>query len=182
MKLSVKVEGLDELDKKLGNLRKDLRGKSLYNSLMVASTPMYKQAKRQAPASDAAYRRYMSSGQGEATFRFSKNGKKLKGKRQRAKRGEGKFVIQQAGLLKKNIRRGRLNKNSTNKNRAAIGIGVNVSGKTGSSAFYWHMVEYGTKYHQAQPFLRPAFENNKEQAVERFKQQLDKNIKKATGG
>ncbi|WP_078310325.1 HK97-gp10 family putative phage morphogenesis protein [Moraxella cuniculi] len=43
------------------------------------------------------------------------------------------------------------------------------------------MVEYGTRHHRAQPFIRPAFDQNEDKAVERFKAQLAKNIKKHTG-
>lgn len=181
MKITTKIEGLKELDKALGNLKEEYRGKSLYNALNFASNPMVSQIRKTVPQTTAPYKRYMSHGQGESTYTKTKNGKLRRGKSKRAKPGEGKFVMQEPALLRKNIRRVRLNKQNQNRHRAAVGIGVNVSGKTGYSAFYWHMVEYGTRYHRAQPFIRPAFDQNQGRAVERFKSQLAKNIKKHTG-
>ncbi|AKG12256.1 HK97-gp10 family putative phage morphogenesis protein [Moraxella bovoculi] len=178
MKATVKVEGLKELDRALGELNEDLRGRAIYQALNFATNPIVKEAKARAPATEAAYRRYMSSGQGEKTTVFTKNGKARKGKSKRAKRGEGRYVMQQAGLLRKSIRRQRLTKNSRERHRAAVGIGIHLKGKTGETAFYWHMVERGTVNMPAVPFLRPAFDHNKDEAVERFKQKLGERIDK----
>lgn len=178
MKISAKIEGLKELDAALGELDKDLRGRAMYQALNFATNPMLKEVKQRAPATEAAYRRYMSSGQGEKTTVVTKNGKTKKGKSKRAKRGEGRYVIQQAGILRKSIRRQRLTKNSRERHRAAVGIGIELKGKTGETAFYWHMVERGTVKMPAVPFLRPAFDHNKDAAVERFKQKLGERIDK----
>lgn len=43
---------------------------------------------------------------------------------------------------------------------------------------YWHFIEKGTVKMQAVPFLRPAFDNNKDKAVERFKEKLGETINK----
>lgn len=174
MKVSVKIEGLKELDEQLGKLQEDMRGRAIYQALNFATNPILKEAKNRAPASEDAYRRYMSSGQGDGYY-FDKNGKK---RRRRAKRGHGRYVIQQAGLLKKSIRRQRLTKKSRNRHRAAVGIGVHLKGKTGETAFYWHMVERGTKNMPAVPFFRPAFDHHKDEAVQRFKKKLGERIDK----
>ncbi|SIS08383.1 hypothetical protein SAMN02745664_12431 [Moraxella cuniculi DSM 21768] len=136
MKISVKVEGLEDLDRKLGNLKEDLRGKALYNALNFASNPMVNQIRKTVPQTTAPYKRYMSSGQGEGKTTHTKAGKKRRVATNRAKRGEGKFVMQEPALLRKNIRRVRLTKKSKNPHRASVGIGVRVAGKTGYSAFY----------------------------------------------
>ncbi|WP_241497623.1 HK97-gp10 family putative phage morphogenesis protein [Moraxella catarrhalis] len=146
-----------------------------------ATNPILKEAKNRAPASEDAYRRYMSSGQGEGKTTHTKSGKKRHVATNRAKRGHGRYVIQQAGLLKKSIRRQRLTKNSRNRHRAAVGIGVHLKGKTGETAFYWHMVERGTSQMPAVPFLRPAFDKNVQVAVNAFaktlKDEIDKIVK-----
>lgn len=178
MKISAKIEGLKELDEALGELDESLRGRAMYQALNFATNPMLKEVKQRAPASEAAYRRYASKAQGEATTVVTKNGKTKKGKSKRAKRGEGKYVIQQAGILRKSIRRQRLTKNSRERHRAAVGIGIHLKGKTGETAFYWHMVERGTVKMPAIPFIRPAFDHNKDEAVERFKQKLGERIDK----
>lgn len=116
--------------------------------------------------------------EGEGKTTHTKSGKKRRVATNRAKRGHGRYVIQQAGLLKKSIRRQRLTKNSRNRHRAAVGIGVHLKGKTGETAFYWHMVERGTKNMPAVPFLRPAFDHHKDEAVQRFKKKLGERIDK----
>lgn len=45
--------------------------------------------------------------------------------------------------------------------------------------FYAHFVEYGTAKMPAQPFLRPAYDQNKERAVEAIKDRIEKRLKKA---
>lgn len=179
MKFSVQVDGLDELDKQLGKLDNATSGKLLYAGLNYASGAMFKDIKDRAPRSAAPYRRYMSGGQGKTTWVQTKTGKWRAGKSLRAKRGEGEFVIQQSGLLKKGIRRKRLTKGNRDPHRAAVGIFVGVgSGKTFGTPYYWYFIEHGTRYRPATPFVRPAYQQGEHLVVERFKQNLAKGIKK----
>ena len=46
--------------------------------------------------------------------------------------------------------------------------------------FYWHFIEYGTSRMAATPFLRPAFEQNVELAIQLFSEELAKRIDKLT--
>lgn len=46
-------------------------------------------------------------------------------------------------------------------------------------SFYWRFVEFGTSKMSAKPFLRPAFEAQKENAVKRIGESLDEGIQKA---
>lgn len=46
--------------------------------------------------------------------------------------------------------------------------------------FYWHFIEYGTSRMAATPFLRPAFEQNVELAIQLFSEELTKRIDKLT--
>ncbi len=163
MSVEVRIEGLAELDAKLAELTNAVAGKVLHQALMFASTPMLKEAKSKAPATALPYKRYASN---------AKGGK-------RAKRGEGQYVVQQAGLLKKHIRRTKMKLKT---NGAGIGIYVSQKGGTGKVPFYWHMIEYGTSKMQAQPFLRPAFHNNKEVSVTRFGEKLKQAIDKVAQG
>jgi len=50
--------------------------------------------------------------------------------------------------------------------------------KKNLDAFYWRFVEFGTVKMPAHPFLRPAFEANKEKAVQAIKQALAEGLDK----
>lgn len=45
-----------------------------------------------------------------------------------------------------------------------------------NDAYYWRFVEFGTAKMSPRPFLRPAFENNKEAAVDAIVDQLKKGL------
>lgn len=47
-----------------------------------------------------------------------------------------------------------------------------AAAKKGLDAFYWRFVEFGTQKMAARPFLRPAFETKKLEAIEAIKQYL----------
>lgn len=51
--------------------------------------------------------------------------------------------------------------------------------------YYWRQVEFGNKHSSASPFLRPALENNRDQAVarmaERLREAIDKKISTLPG-
>jgi HK97 gp10 family phage protein len=46
-------------------------------------------------------------------------------------------------------------------------------------SFYWKFLEFGTNKMAARPFLRPAFEANKEGAIEAIGKSLDETIQAA---
>jgi len=51
--------------------------------------------------------------------------------------------------------------------------------KIGASKFYAHMVEFGTRHSGARPFMRPAFDAEKDKAVDIFKRELKRLIERA---
>lgn len=59
---------------------------------------------------------------------------------------------------------------------------VGINSKT-ANVYYGHMIEFGTKKATAQPFMRPAYEQNKSKAVQsivtKMRARLDKEIEKA---
>ena len=175
---SVDIDGLSELDEKLELLTEKLIGKSLTGALNYATAPMLKEAKQLAPKSEEAYRRYMSGAQGESTQVKTKRGKFRRGKSKRAKRGEGKFVMQKPGTLKRSIKRLKITKlKEFTNNGVAVGIFVQNS-KADLPPYYWYFIEKGTSKMAASPFLRPAFDHNVEEAVNRFGEKLNENIDK----
>lgn len=179
----MQIKGLDELNKKLHQLREEVGNKDaggvLYSSLMYASTPMYQAIRAKAPVSPSSYRRYMSGGQGDGYY-FDKNGKK---RRRRAKRGTGKYQMQNPGLYRQSIKRRRLTKGvSANIDGAAIAIYVaENTGKTFGDAYYWFFNEYGTAYQAPRPIFRPTFDGGYANAEVRFAQKLGERIDKIMG-
>lgn len=53
-------------------------------------------------------------------------------------------------------------------------VGKNYS--IGGDAYYWHFIEFGTEKMSPNPFLRPAFESNKSNALNTFSQELRRGV------
>lgn len=152
----LKVEGLDELEKKLAGLTNELAGKALFGALNVALTPMVKTAKERAAVAEK-----------EHILTYT-NGKKVKIR---------------PGLLKSAIRKRRLPKSEhvgEFSQGAVMGIYVGKGTKQKEFPRYWYFIEKGTVKQPATPFLRPGFDNNTEKAIERFAAKLEQNIDKYT--
>lgn len=73
------------------------------------------------------------------------------------KRGQAKYA-----KTKKNVRLGRAGKTYNND----------------GGTFYWKFAEFGTSRQPAKPFVRPAFESQKNKAIERIRERLDAGIQK----
>jgi HK97 gp10 family phage protein len=80
--------------------------------------------------------------------------------------GRKKNFVVLPGFLKKNIRVVRRKSD----HYASVSVGVRTK------AFYWRFLEFGTRYQRARPFLRPAFEQMKKQAVEAAVARLGKRL------
>lgn len=65
-----------------------------------------------------------------------------------------------------------------------ITTGKSASLNPGGDTWYWRMVEFGTEHSAAQPFMRPALEQNIAKTTNEFGTQLskwlDRNLKKIT--
>ncbi|MES2218359.1 MAG: HK97-gp10 family putative phage morphogenesis protein [Pseudomonadota bacterium] len=72
------------------------------------------------------------------------------------------------------VRNGKAKYANTAKNRRAGLAGKEY--KNGGKTFYWKFLEFGTSTIVARPFVRPAFEEQKEAAVEAIKEKLKVNI------
>lgn len=57
-----------------------------------------------------------------------------------------------------------------------------VSKDYSRDAWYWRLVEFGTRFVPARPFMRPAFESQKEAAVAAIAARLKARIEKWAGG
>lgn len=152
MKITVKIEGLKELDQALGKLKEDLRGKALYSALHFAVNPMLKEAK--AKAAQAPEPHEMEYGGGTVTVK--------------------------PGLLKSSLKKRRLTRREHAQGNYSAAVGIVISKKNPQKLYprYWHFLERGTSKMSATPFLRPAFDHNKDEAVHRFKKKLGERIDK----
>lgn len=150
---SVEVLGLDELERKLGELDNKLAGKAIYGALGYALTPVVKDAKK-----------FASKAKEPHTVVYS-NGKKIKVK---------------PGLLRTAIKKRRVPK-SEMKGEFAQGAAMGMYIGTGRNKVYpnyWHLIERGTSTQPATPFIRPAFDNNIDLMLSRFSEKLNENIDK----
>lgn len=141
-----KVEGLDEFCKALRDLPQNIAKNVLRGAVNAGATVIRQEAVRRAPE----YHGDVSKGHPPP------------------------------GTLKKAIYQKQISEQSS-VTRQVFYVGVRhgaTAGKKGSKgflsrdAFYWRFVEFGTSKMPAQPFMRPAFEIKKVEAVERMKQYL----------
>lgn len=146
MESSLRVEGLDDMHKQLQILLGLGSATEVQSALMYASTPMFKQIKETALAADDAYYRY---------YRGSD-------RKRRAGSPDGSRRLVIPGTLKKSIARKRV------RLERSVGVGIYIK----SRAFYWRFIENGTPSIRAVPFIRPAYDFNKQLSVERFKTKL----------
>lgn len=143
MSFSAKLEGLSDLKvqmQKLASLAKE--NQLTQNALFYASQPMLDEIKRNAPRAEKSYFKYY---RGSARARLAgnpQNSRKLK----------------RPGTLRRNIARKRVRVD------AGVAVGIYVKNK----AFYYRFIELGTPHIIAVPFIRPAYDLFKDQALERF--------------
>lgn len=151
MDISTKFEGVQDLTSQLEKLESLAKQERLtQNALFFASKPMVDEIKLKAPVADKEYYRY---------YRGSARSRR-KGNPQNSR----KLIT--PGTLKKSVARKRL------RLERSVGVGIYIKNK----AFYWRFIENGTPNFVAVPFIRPAFDKNKQKSLERFKQRYRKYI------
>lgn len=84
----------------------------------------------------------------------------------------------QPGNLKKNIVRKKVAKSKTRLTSEHI-VTVRGKRKDGYAARYGRLQEFGTVHHAPQPFLRPAFDGKKMEAIEAMKKAAGRRIEAA---
>lgn len=154
MEFDFQIEGLSDLTAQLQNLEKLGKQKQLtQNALFHASKEMFDEIKQQAPKAEKAYYRYY---RGSVKARLSGN-------------PQNSRKLMRPGNLRKNIARKRIRVNG------GVAIGIWIKPK----AFYFRFIEYGTPTIRAVPFIRPAYDRHKEEAVSRFKEKYGEYIASA---
>lgn len=133
MKVTVKIEGLADLNRRLTQLPKAIQGRPLRTAVAAGGRVIQQEAKARVPVDTGLVRdriRVMSMRQ-----------------EQRNARAE---VVVGVRRVEKNTRR--------------------------TDPFYWRFIEFGTRFKPARPFLRPALENKRTEAVDAIRERLAKRI------
>ena len=153
---TIKVHGLQELSQTLMKLPAELEKRVIMGALRAAGQTIRKEAMARAPILQEPDPRRRAG-----TLRKSISVRRVKGK-----------VAVYVGVF-----------GLSGKRMAEFKAG---GGKKGANnpddPYYWKWVEYGTKKMAARPFLRPAFEAKKFEAIRLFeaymKKRLDKEVRK----
>lgn len=149
--ISIKIEGLKELQQALDQLPKEIQGRPLRSAVSYGAKAVVEDVKSKVPVGETGILK-------SAVYRY-------RSRRDSATGRETFFV---------GIRQGKAQYKDTAYNRRKGRVGKTY--KTAGEAYYWRFLEFGTAKMAARPFLRPAFEATKSRAVEIIKERLGKAI------
>jgi HK97 gp10 family phage protein len=150
--MSVDIKGLKELQAALNQLPREVQKRPLRAAVSAAAKVIQDEAKRRAPIDTGNLRK--------AVYRT----------RSRSGSGTGQETFLVA------VKKGKAEYANTARNRRLNRVGKKY--QTQGEAYYWRFLEFGTAKMAAKPFLRPAFENKKQMAVDVLKQKLGDAITK----
>jgi len=151
MSKSVRIEGLRELTKALNDLPDRVAKNGLRAAVYAGAKVIRTEARQRAPVAESPVR----PGQPKAgTLRRAIIMKHL---REQSGQHRQTFAI--------TVRRGRKYRNQGKKKNSS------------QDAWYWHFIEFGTVKMAARPFLRPALESKRVQAVTAIKDKLAERIR-----
>lgn len=148
---TVKIEGLDDLNRAIAELTQDLKRKVVRGALRDAAKPIQRAAVANAPTL-----------QSPATYRLPGTLKRsilVKASRQ-ANGRDGNIGVYIAVRKRK-------------------GLGGKAGARNPFDPFYWRFLEFGTKHISAQRFMTRAFDANSGAAIDIFKARLKARIDKA---
>lgn len=160
--LEMRVTGLRELGEKLKALPDKLRSRTLRDAVKAGAELVRDAAKAAAPV----YTGPVSKGH-PPPGTLKKN---IICKHARDPAHDETFIVAVRKGKKQTYANSRLNRRM---NRAG------ASYRPDEKAFYWRFVEFGTVKMPAHPFLRPAFEANKEAAARAIKPKLAEGLQQA---
>lgn len=156
MSSTVQVKGLSELLKNMEQLPRELvskRGGLVRSALFKAAKTVRDEAKQRAPRDTGA---------------LQANVVTVRDKDPQATGASERYAV----TVKKKRWTGKA------KAKAKKTAGGKIDYRKSGDAFYWRFVEFGTSKMRAQPFLRPAFESQKDAALDEFKQSLATGIQR----
>jgi HK97 gp10 family phage protein len=149
--MTMRIDGLKELQNALKELPKEIQKRPLRSAVSAGAKVIADEAIKKAPQGETGNLR-------KSIYRYRSRRQSTTGKETflvGVRKGKAKFVD-----------------NSRNRRLGRVGKTYQTQGE----AYYWRFVEFGTSSQPARPFLRPAFENSKERAVQVMKERLGKAI------
>ena len=150
------VRGLRELEQNLKALGEKVGGKAMTRALMAGGRVIRDDARRRAPTLSTPPTNQRHAGVMRAAIIAH------------AKRWNLIFVrVRNLGSPKRNLERQRKGW----RRRRGVESPLNP--------YYWWHVEFGTRHMRARPFMRPAFEANKQTALEKIKASMQRTIQRA---
>lgn len=148
---TIQIEGLKELEKALKELPLEIQKRPLRSAVSAGAKEIADEAISKAPVGQTGNLK-------KSLYRYRS--------RRLSAIGKETFLV--------GVRKGKGIYGNTNLNRRLNRVGKTY--KTQGEAYYWRFLEFGTSKMPAQPFLRPAYENAKERAVQIIKERLGKAI------
>jgi len=163
MKMRVSVSGLRELDKALGMLPKATARNVLKRALDKAAQPIVDEAKTLAPVNTGALRDSIKAST-----------------RVKNKVGASEYsAAMRSGLGKQAARSALLAARRANRGQGSFAETFVGPARGKGVIRYAHIVEFGSVKHAPQPYMRPAWDGNKDKALSIIKAELGSEIIKA---
>lgn len=160
----VRVEGLRELDKALGELTKATARNTLRRALTSAAEPMRAAAERNAP---------MDTGELKRSIKLSSKIDNRVGKAEYAAVMRAGGTRSAASQALRDARRAK----GIGESFAEVFMGPEKTGKRGSIKAM--VQEFGSKKQAAQPYMRPAFDSEAQTVINNVGKELAKEIDKS---
>lgn len=165
----VKIKGLRQLGEAMSKLSADVAKKAGHAAVSAGATVIKKAAKANAPVAPEAYE---VEGNLRTKVKVGKRTKRVK---------STTTVLVQPGNIGRQIITKRLRTSQTRLTSEYI-VAVRGKAEHGFASRIASLQEFGTVKMRAQPFLRPAFEDNQRAAVDAIKERLAKRIDAANKG
>ena len=147
--ITIKVDGLQQLGERMAKLSADMSTKIARAATGAAAGIVKKEAARRAPVAKEAY--VVRQNEGD------------------------KGVLVQPKNLGKNVIMKKVKSNLTSEHIVTL----RAKRKDGYARRIGTLQEYGTANMPAQPFLRPAFDENTQKAIDAMKDRIEKRLTKA---
>jgi len=153
--VTVQIKGLAQLQRALHQLPLEMRGKPVDLAVAAGARVIRDEAK-------ALASKMRKTGNLEANIVVAKS-------RKRSGNGRSEYAV----LVRR--KRGKYADTRNNRRKGRVGRTYYIEG----DAYYWRFLEFGTRKMAKRPFMRPAFDNKKTEALEVITSTLAKQLQRA---